>query len=233
MKFKYILFDADNTLFDFNAAEREAFMRTAAEFGVPPTDANLALYSGINDALWKQIERGEVTSADMQRLRFSRLLEALDVPGDGLQMNAAYVRNLSDCGMTLPGAREAVERAKKSHTVAVITNGIPQVQRSRYAKSGLDAVFGENIFISGELGASKPSAEYFDEVCRRLGIEDRREALVVGDSLTSDILGGVRAGIPTCWVSFGRPLPDDPPAVPDYVINDVRELDATQFPRGQ
>ena len=214
MKFRYILFDADNTLFDFNAAEREAFMRTAAEFGVPPTDANLALYSGINDALWKQIERGEVTSADMKRLRFTRLLEALGV------------RNLSNCGMTLPGAREAVERAKKSHTVAVITNGIPQVQRSRYAKSGLDAVFGENIFISGELGASKPSAEYFDEVCRRLGIEDRREALVVGDSLTSDILGGVRAGISTCWVSFGRPLPDDPPAVPDYMIDDVRELDA-------
>ena len=226
MKFKYILFDADNTLFDFNAAEREAFMRTAEEFGVPPTDANLALYSGINDALWKQIERGEVTSAEMQSLRFTRLLEALGIPGDGLAMNAAYVRNLSNCGMTLPGAREAAERAKKSHTVAVITNGIPQVQRSRYAKSGLDAVFGENIFISGEIGASKPSPEYFDEVCRRLGIEDRREALVVGDSLSSDILGGVRAGIPTCWLSFGKPLPEGAPVSPDYIIDDVRELDA-------
>lgn len=226
MKFKYILFDADNTLLDFGAAERQAFFVTAEEFGVAPTEEHLALYSGINDALWKQIEKGEVTNAEMQRLRFTRFLEAAGAPGDGMKMNEAYVRNLSLGSQTLPGAFEAVENAKREHTVAIITNGIPAVQRSRYAKSGLDVLFGENLFISGELGADKPSVAYFDEVCVRLGIEDRSEALVVGDSLTSDILGGNRAGIPTCWLSFGKPIPEKAAAKPDYIIEDVRGLAA-------
>lgn len=224
MKFKYLLFDADYTLLDFDAAERQAFFATAAEFGVEPTEEHLATYSRINDALWKQIERGEVTNAEMQRLRFTRLLETLGIAGDGVAMNARYVENLSLGSQLMPGAVEAVRSVMDGRVIALITNGLPNVQRPRYDASGLRELFGDALFISGEMSAQKPKKEYFDEVCAALGIANRSEALVIGDSLTSDILGGNNAGIPSCWLSHGRALGDTPAATPDYVIKDITEL---------
>lgn len=224
MKFTYLLFDADYTLLDFDAAERQAFFATAGEFGVAPTEENLLTYNGINNRLWEQIELGEVTNEQMQKLRFTRLLETLGIDGDGIAMNAAYVKNLSLGAQLMPGAIDAVRSVMNGRVIAIITNGLPSVQRPRYDASGLRELFGDTLFISGEMSAAKPKKEYFDEVCASLGIADRAEALIIGDSLTSDILGGANAGIPTCWLSHGRALGEHPAATPDYIITDVTEL---------
>lgn len=226
-RFDYLLFDADGTLLDFYAAERQAFFTTAVEFGVDPSEENLKLYSSINNALWKQIELGEVTNAEMQRLRFTRFLAAVGSERDGIAMNAAYMANLGKGHDLMPDALETVRAVAPGHTMAIITNGLPATQRPRYEGSGLREVFGDNLFISGELGVQKPDRRYFDIVCEKLGITDRSRALVIGDSLSSDILGGNNAGIPTCWVNTERWTESgaaQEAARPDYTISRISEL---------
>lgn len=227
--FDYLLFDADGTLLDFYMAERQAFFATAREFDVEPSEENLKLYSSINNALWKQIELGEVTNEELQRLRFMRFLAAVGSERDGVAMNRAYMANLGKGSFLLPDAIETVRAVAPGHTMAIITNGLPATQRPRYEGSGLREVFGDNLFISGELGVQKPSARYFDLVCEKLGIADRSRALVIGDSLSSDILGGNNAGIPTCWVNTKRWVEigeGQAAARPDYTITRISELPA-------
>lgn len=209
-RYDYILFDADNTLFDFDAAEHRALNQTLAHYGYPQDEATRALYLEINRRLWSAFDRGEVGKDRLVTERFSALERALGGSHDPAEMNTYYLSRLGECADLLPGA-EALCRTLANHcTLAIITNGVASAQRGRFGRSPLKEVI-PYLFISGEMGCQKPQKVFFDRVLAEMNITDPTRALVVGDSLTADIQGAANAGLDSVWYAPEGVLPPDSP----------------------
>jgi 2-haloacid dehalogenase len=221
-KYKWLLFDADNTLLDFTRAERAGITDTLIGMGLPATDEVVTTYSKINDGLWKDLERGLVTKERLKVVRFERLCQHYSLDGDPVAIAAEYVKNLSKYGFLCDGALELCRALYGKYDMYIITNGIKVIQDSRFAKSGIKDYF-TRAFISDEIGCEKPGRAFFDYVASSIDGFDPAYALVIGDSLTSDILGGVNYGIDTCWVNpKGHEKPADLPIT--YTVTTLSEV---------
>lgn len=225
IRYPFVLLDADNTLYDFDAAEHKALCKVLADRGYMPDANTLKTYLDINNALWDAFARGEVKQEFLLVERFRRFEEAMGGSHDPVQFNADYVKALGSNADLIPGALEFCRRLTELGCVlAIVTNGAAVAQRGRYAISGLGKYI-PNLFISQELGVNKPDPLFFDAVCRKMGIEDRGQAVIVGDSLNSDILGGNQAGIDTVWFNpYHKPRRG--PAWPTYTAAAYAEIEA-------
>ncbi len=201
-RYPWILFDADDTLFDFGWAEGEALREAFEDLGVAFDAAWLPVYQRVNAAAWRALESGAVNPAQLRVLRFERLSEELGLPIDASLLSAAYLRRLSMQTKLMDGALAVVGSLAQRHRLALITNGLADVQRPRLARSPLRHAF-EHVVISEEVGVAKPDPAFFEIALDRLGRPMRAEVLVVGDSLASDIAGGLAAGLDTCWFNPG------------------------------
>ncbi len=221
-RYRYLFFDLDNTLFDFNEAERQAFEKVCMVYGIRFCPELFAFYHAVNDALWKSLERGEVTQKDLQTRRFEevcRQVKKTDVCCE--EMNRDYRNFLAECSVMVPGALNVVQGLSETCTICLVTNGVSKTQRKRLQGSPLMEVVSE-VFISEEVGFHKPQKEFFDYVLEKTGA-GRQEALVIGDSVTSDILGGKNAGIDTClYDPLGKGYPEE--IRPDFTIRKLDEL---------
>ena len=179
----------------------------------------MAEYETYNNALWKQLERGEITRAFLFPERFRRYFAARGLDIDPAEFNTDYLNGLAQGYAFMPHCRELLEALHGKYKVFIVTNGDAFAQRSRIERSGLAHLF-DGVFISEELGCSKPEKGFYDKVFEIVGQEYRACSLMVGDSLTSDMQGGRNAGIPTCL--YGRREKAD--ARCDYVIEDLLEL---------
>ena len=197
-RYKTLLFDADNTLFDFSRAEREALSDTLRAAGIEPTEALIATYIEINDRLWKQLERGEIEKNALREERFRQFCEVSGFSADVALMAQNYVEFLSQKAHLIEGAAEVCRRLAKKYRLFIVTNGIKFVQERRFAACAIKDHF-ENVFISEEVGFEKPHRGYFDAVSQKIEGFSPDTALIIGDSLTSDIKGGCNYGIDTCW----------------------------------
>ncbi len=222
MSYRWILFDADGTLFDFDRAEAEALAETWRQAGLASTPDVLSAYRRINGELWRELEHGEISQQRLRTTRFSRLLRELELDADPAQISAAYPRNLSRCTHLLDGAADLLSLLSGRLGLVLLTNGIPDVQRPRFERSGIVDYFSA-VVISGEVGAAKPSPEIFDEAFRRIGDPAKQDVLMVGDSLSSDIRGGAAYGIDTCWFN-PKQLPRDDECEILYEIQRLDEL---------
>jgi 2-haloacid dehalogenase len=222
MKYDVILFDADDTLFDYGMAESHALYHAFAHFGLPTGAEDYAdSYKEINHSLWKDFEQGRITSAALRVERFNRLFTAHQLELKPEAFSEAYLRFLGEGTFLIQGAAELCGELAGCR-LAIITNGIKDVQQSRVKGSPLSEVF-EAIIISEETGYQKPETGIFDYAFAKLGISDRSKVLIVGDSLTSDIQGGINYGIDTCWFNpLGKP--GDPAVLPTYEIRCLAEL---------
>ena len=222
-RYSVLLLDADGTLFDYNRAESHAFAATCAELGLHYREADhLPAYRRINSDLWKAFERGEVNQATLAVERFRQVLEEMGQEADASVMADRYLAHLAGGSFLLPGALEVVRTLSERADLVVLTNGLSRVQRSRFADSGL-AAYIPHLIISDEIGSQTPEPEIFNVALTPFDGTDRSQILMVGDSLSSDILGGVRFGIDTCWFNpDGRVNPDGPQ--PTYEIRDLTEL---------
>ncbi len=223
MKYEWLLFDADGTLFDFERAEAAALEEAFLASGFPPEPGRLAAYRRINAEAWLALEQGSLSAADLPSVRFERLFSELGLPLAAEPFGALYLRQLGFRTDLLPDAEETVRTLAGRHRLALITNGLRSVQRERFARSPIRPYIRE-IVISEEVGAAKPARAFFDAVFEKLGRPDRRTALVIGDSLSSDIEGGMRSGIPTCWFNpAGLPRPPEYGGI-DHEIRSLPEL---------
>ena len=222
-KYYCILFDADNTLLNFDAAESKALAETLVNYGIEPDAETVQTYRTINEELWRQLEKGQIRREKLFGERFSRFLKAIDAAGDGVEMNRFYLEQLSTHpDLMSPEVLDVLRELSEVATLAIVSNGAQKVQTRRLAESGV-MDFMEDVFISEKMGCEKPNARIFDAALRALGVENREHVLMVGDSLTSDIQGGINAGLDTCW--FNPSHAENPGKVcPTYEIADLEEL---------
>ncbi len=220
MRYDTLLFDLDHTLFDSETCEIEAFEETLRAIGVDDPLRHHETYVRINKPLWSSVERGEITPDDVRVTRFERLIAEIGLDANPECLAEGFELGLGAKGDLYPGAREILEQLDQRATLALITNGLSGVQRARIERLDIGKYF-DAIAISAEVGASKPGTEIFDATFRALGSPPKETALMVGDSLTSDIRGGASYGIATCWYN-----PKGKTADPDAGVNhEITRLD--------
>ena len=225
-KYTTILFDADDTLLDFNKDETQALLKTLQSHGVPTTDENIRAYKEINIGLWKALERGEIDKPTLKKVRFSLFFQKIgfETTQDTFAINEEYLSNLGDGGNLLPGAKELIDHLKaKGYDLYIVTNGIEHTQKRRLIKAGILPCFSE-IFVSETVGYQKPRKEYFDYVLGHIKEKDIGRVLLIGDSLTSDIKGATDAGIDCIWLRHNSAT-DYSGYKPDYIISDIKEAE--------
>ena len=220
---KDILFDLDDTLFDFHADERAALEKTFEQLQIPLNDVVRDRYSVLNLAQWKALERGEITRAQVKLRRFELLFAELGYGPDRAALAAkTYHERLAEDFHYIDGAPELLEELNGNYRMFLVSNGNLSVQEGRLKKSGIGRYFA-GIFISEVLGAEKPSRRFFDLAFEKIPDFDPACAVIVGDSLTSDIRGGINAGVRTIWFN-----PKGEPAVPeitaDHELGKLKDL---------
>lgn len=218
---EFLFLDLDDTVLDFGKAERNALSKTLDAFGVEPTDAICARYSQINLQHWKMLERGELTREQLKEGRFSVLFRELGMEVDAKECTKAYEGFLAVGHWFLPGAEEAVKELAGKYRLFLASNGTSHVQAGRLTSAQLYPYF-EKVFISQEIGHNKPSKAFFDACFAQIPGFDREKCMMVGDSLTSDMQGGINAGIKTCWVNPKHDPSGD--IRPDYEIEALAQL---------
>lgn len=217
-----ILFDLDNTLLNFTWAERIALSKTLKQLGVEPTEKILNRYHELNNAQWKALERGEITRDQVKVRRYQLLFEELGVTASPQEATSIYETFLAVGHCYIDGAQELLEHLYKKYDLYLVTNGTAKVQRGRLDSADMWKYF-KNVFISEEIGYDKPSKEYFDCCFDRMPEFHIEEALLVGDSLTADILGGRNTGIKTVWFN-PRGEENHTDIHPDQEIRRLEEL---------
>ena len=197
---EFLFLDLDDTILDFHKAERIALSKTLRAFGIDPTEEVLGRYHVINKACWERLEKGELTRDEVVVRRYELLFEELGMDCDAAAVTELYTENLAIGHYFMPGAEEAVKSLSKKYRLFLASNGTASVQAGRMTSADLYPYF-EKVYVSQEIGHNKPSIEYFEKCFAQIPDFDKSKAMMVGDSLTSDIQGGLNAGILTCWVN--------------------------------
>ena len=221
---EFLLLDLDDTILDFHKAERIAIAKTIRDFGVEPTEEVLGRYHVINKWHWEQLELGTMTREEILVGRFDVLFREWDREVDAVAVARTYEKNLATGHYFLPGAEEAVEILHKKYRLFLTSNGTATVQKGRMTSANLYRFF-EKVFVSQEIGHNKPAKAYFDACFAQIPGFDPAKTMIVGDSLSSDIRGGINAGIKTCWVNPAH-LAAKADVIPDYEIEALSQLPA-------
>ena len=222
-KYTTVLFDADATLFDFKKSEYYAVVDCLKFVGLPATNEVVKKYSEINDGYWKMLERKEVTKAELFVARWKTLIEYYGFDFDAQTIADLYPTKLAEKGYLMDGAEEICKTLYGKVNLFIVTNGFARVQHGRFDESPIRKYF-DGMFISEEVGAEKPSLEYFEKVFANIPNFDKAKTIIIGDSLTSDIKGGITAGIDTCWFNPQRkPVPEGMDIT--YTVNKLSEIE--------
>lgn len=198
MTYTWLLFDADGTLFDYDTAEAFALERAFDDTGIPFEARFAAEYRRVNTQIWREFEAGTIDQKTLKTERFQRLFTALGLTLNPAEFSNQYLNRLSQGIFLIDGAEALIKSLHGKFGLAIITNGLKEVQRPRFTRSALNGCFSQ-IIISDEVGASKPGRRIFDIAFEQMNNPPKQNVLIIGDSLTSDIQGGVNYGIDTCW----------------------------------
>ena len=222
MLFKWIIFDADGTLFDYDAAELHALINTFTQFGFTFRDEFLQIYRQFNKNLWLDFEEGTISIPKLKVLRFKQLLEALKLEANPSDFSDTYLEQLAYRHDLIEGADVLLASLYGSVGLMLMTNGIKEVQRSRLKLSSIGDYF-SHIIISDEVGVAKPDKMLFEIAMQDIRDSNKEAVLMVGDNLSSDIKGGYDFGIPTCWYN-PQGKENDQDITPTYQISDLQQI---------
>lgn len=219
-----VFLDVDNTILDFSKAEYTAVKATFEQFNIRNDDEIIKRYSQINTKYWELLEKGMITRDEVLSERFNEVLKEFGYPENGFELQKVYEERLRIGHWFMNGAEELLETLDGKYRLFLASNGTAKVQESRLDSSGIRHYF-EGVFISEYIGAEKPSKDFFETAFESIPNFSKSSSVIVGDSLSSDILGGINAGIKTCWFNFSRKIPRDD-IIPDYTIYELSELPA-------
>ncbi len=220
MKYKVLLFDSDDTLLDFKAAEREALKKAMINCGLLFTEDFARLYSLASEHYWKAFEKGEIRKEEIYSCRFELFLKTAGISFDAQTLSEKYENFLKMQYNLIEGADDICAALKPHYDMYIVSNGNVKVQLPRLEGSGLRRYF-KDVFVSERVGFQKPKKEFFDYVFKAIEIKDKSQVLIIGDSISSDILGGINAGIDTCLFSSNENTSD---IKPDYTVKNHNEL---------
>jgi len=223
MNYTHLLFDADNTLFDFTGSSAKAFQKLLLSLNLNDDKDYYAIYQVGNLQVWKEFELGTMNSETLRWKRFELFFNAIDYDGDPHKANTNYLNNLVDFAGLIPGAKALLDDFKNArYKLVIITNGLKEVQKPRINKINLAHYF-ESIIVSDEIGVAKPNSDFFKITADSINHPAKEKVLVIGDSLTSDIQGGNNYGYDTCWYN---PLHKEnkTSAKPTFEISNLGEL---------
>ena len=199
MKYKLLLFDADDTLFDFQKAEEQSLELAFNQMDLAFKKLEyLGIYRIVSGQVWDEYGRGIISAEELRTKRFDLLFQQINISVDSGQFSQIYLKHLSQIFYLLDGAVEILEYLAPKYTLAIVTNGLAEVQHERFDRSPLPKWF-KHLIISEETGSKKPYPEFFEYALRQTGNFSKAEALIVGDSLQADIVGGMNFGMDTCW----------------------------------
>ena len=226
-KYKILLFDADSTLLDFEACEHGAVIDCLNYANLPVNDEVIKKYSEINKGYWEMLERREITKKELMVARWRSLFEYYGFDVDAVEIAELYPKRLADKSHLMDGAEEICQKLYGKCKMYIVTNGFKLVQEKRFMNCPLAKYF-DDVFISEDIGYDKPAIEFFNEISNRIPEYDKNAAIIIGDSLTSDIKGGINAGIDTCWFN---PSQKSAPAGMDITFNisDLSEIEKIVF----
>ena len=224
-KYKYLLWDIDGTVLNFEEAEKAAIRTLFDKFHLGEcSDEMLSHYTKINKKYWKLLECGKMEKERILVERFEEFFAKEGIRTDeAKEFNKEYQLALGDTIVFNDNALEIIKTQKNSCKIIIVTNGTAIAQKKKLERSGLDKV-ADNTFISELVGFEKPNIHFFKKVIAEAGIEDVSQAVIIGDSLTSDIQGGVNAGIDTCWYNPKEEV-NDTNLIPTYTIKNLHELE--------
>jgi 2-haloacid dehalogenase len=222
MTYSWLFLDADDTLFDYSRAEASALAVTADEFGLSSVPDLMPTYQAINAQIWIEFEQGKIDALELRAERFARLFARLGIRAEVETFSQRYLVHLSRGYFLFDGATELLASLNQRFQMGLITNGLPEVQRPRLAGSGIAGYF-KFVAISEEIGIAKPDPAFFSAALAMAGNPDRRQVLVIGDSLSSDIRGGIQAGLDTLWFN-PKGKPKDPRLKFTYEARSLGEI---------
>ena len=216
--------DLDDTIFDFHKAEHIALTKTLETLGLTPDPKVLSRYSEINVAQWRLLEQGKLTREQVKERRYELLFQEFNVDVSPVLAARTYERNLSIGHFFVDGAQEVLQTLSRDYRLFLVSNGSADIQRSRIGSSDIHLYF-EKMFISEEVGFNKPDVRFFDAVFAEIPDFDKERAVIIGDSISSDIKGGKNAGITTVWFNSSG-VKALGCTQPDYTISRLHELPA-------
>jgi len=221
-KYDLIFIDADDTLFDYYCAEQFALTQTFNEFKLDLTNNIVAKYSEINSLLWSKFEKGEIVQEKLRTERFRLLFKHYKLNCDEFLFSERYLKWLSEGSFLIEDAEQICEYLNEKYILSIITNGIKEAQMPRFINSNISKYI-QHIIISEDAKFSKPNVGIFDYAMNKIGFYEKNRILIIGDSLTSDIKGGINYGIDTCWLN-NKAIENNTGIVPNYQISRLSEI---------
>ncbi|WP_303818982.1 pyrimidine 5'-nucleotidase [Actinobacillus minor] len=218
MRYNWVLFDADETLFSFNSYLGLTSM--LKRYGIEFTPEDYEAFQAVNKLLWVAYQNNEITANDIQMRRFAKLSAQIGV--NQLQLNQELMAEMAKVSQPLDGVMEMLNTLYGKVKMGIITNGFTELQESRLNNTQTKKFF-EMVVVSEQIGVAKPDRKVFDYAFSLMDNLDKTKILMVGDTLASDILGGYNAGIDTCWFNHAKQM-NETEIHPTYEITHIREL---------
>jgi len=222
MNYKVLIFDADGTLFDFVAAEEQAFKQMLADIHIEFTEQLFNQYLKANQSVWQELEQGLITQEELKYKRFLGFNELAAINKDAKEMAISYMNHLSNASILYPEALKLIQELSQDYTITILTNGLREVQDKRIRRSILSPYL-RDVVISDEEGIAKPDPRIIDLALKRINHQKKSDVMIIGDSLTSDIQGGQNASITTVWFNKEQSI-NTSKIRPDYEIARLEDL---------
>lgn len=220
--YKWLLFDADNTLLDFTSASKKAFTKALKIMDIPNEDSLFSMYKKANRVVWTAFEKGEMDTITLRYKRFELFLDAIQLKRDPKLFSTTYLDNLVEHSELLDGAQKLLDRIHGQFKIGLITNGLKEVQRPRLAHTNTTKYF-DIVVVSDEIGVAKPNSGFFDIAFQEMGFPAKKDVLVIGDNIHSDILGGIEYQVDTCWFNPSK-QPNATSIKPTFEIHQLSQL---------